>query len=41
MLGVVGYIEVKPNDPFKRLIFRSPVDIKKVRWIEIEIHDNE
>ena len=41
MLGIVGHIDVKPNDPFKRLIFRSPVDIKRVRWIEVEIHENE
>ena len=41
MLGVVEHIDVKPNDPFKRLIFRSPVDVNRVRWVEIELQKNE
>ena len=41
MLGVVEHIDVKANDPFKRLVFRSPVDINRVRWVEVEVHKDE
>ena len=41
MLGVIEHIDTKPNDPFKKLLFRSPVDIQKIRWVEVESYVSE
>lgn len=36
-LGVVGYIESKPSDPFKTIIFNGPVNIFQLKLVEVDI----
>jgi len=35
MAGVVEHIEVLPNDPFKTILFKNPVNIFEIEWVEI------
>ncbi|MFH0845909.1 MAG: rod shape-determining protein MreC [Patescibacteria group bacterium] len=35
ILGVIEDIEIKPEDPFQTILFRSPVNIFELRWIEL------
>ena len=35
ILGTVEYIESRPSDPFKTIIFKGPVNIYKLKWVEV------
>lgn len=39
ILGAVEYIESKPSDPFKTIIFKGPINIFKLKWVEVVISD--
>jgi len=36
VLGRIEYIESKPSDPFKTMILKGPVNIFKIKWVEVE-----
>lgn len=40
VIGIVEHIDTQPNDPFKRILFRSPVDMHRIRWVEVEKNEN-
>lgn len=35
ILGAVEHIESRPSDPFKTVIFKGPVNIYKLKWVEV------
>ncbi len=37
VLGVIENIESKPSDPFKTVMFKGPVNIFKLKWVEIVV----
>ncbi len=39
ILGAVEYIESKPSDPFKTVIFKGPINIFKLKWVEVVAGD--
>lgn len=40
VLGVVEYIKTKPSDPFKTVLFNGPVNIFKLKWVEVITDSN-
>ncbi len=39
ILGAVEHIESKPSDPFKTIIIKGPINIFKLKWVEVMISD--
>jgi len=37
VLGKVEYIESNPSNPFKKIFFKNPVNIFKIKWVEVII----
>lgn len=37
VLGKVEYIESRPSDPFKTILFKGPVNIFELKWVEVLI----
>ena len=37
VLGVVEYIDTKPSDPFKTILFKGPVNIFELKWVEVVV----
>jgi cell shape-determining protein MreC len=35
VLGAIEYTETQPSDPFKHFLFKSPVNIFKIKWVEV------
>jgi cell shape-determining protein MreC len=35
MLGVVEYIDINPSNPFQKILFKSPVNIRNIKWVQI------
>ncbi len=35
IVGVIEHIEAAPNKPFKIILFKSPVNIFDIRWVEV------
>lgn len=41
ILGRVEYIETKPSDPFKTVLFSGPINIFKLKWVEVVINNTK
>jgi len=37
ILGTVEHIETKPSNPFKTILFKGPVNIFELKWVEVVI----
>ncbi len=37
VLGKVEYIETSPSDSFKKILFKGPVDIFELKWVEVAV----
>mgnify|MGYP001559035202 CR=1 FL=1 len=38
VLAVVEAIEVTPNDSFQRILFKSPINIAEIRFVEVDMN---
>ena len=41
VIGVVETVLVKPNDSFQTILFKSPVNIFELKWVEVILAENE
>jgi len=37
VLGEVEYIESNPSNPFKKIFFKNPINVFKIKWVEVII----
>jgi cell shape-determining protein MreC len=37
ILGVVGEIDSDPADAFQRILFKTPINVQQVKWVEVVI----
>ncbi len=35
ILGTVEYIDIDPSNPFQTILFKSPVSIRNIRWVQV------
>lgn len=40
ILGVVESVELTPNDSFQRILFKSPINLAEIRFVEVELDSN-
>jgi len=38
VLGTVEHIETKPSNPFKTILFKGPVNIFELKWVEVVVN---
>lgn len=36
-LGIVEHIDSKPQNSFQKILFKSPININQIKWVEVEV----